>query len=135
MSKIAHTNSARRRARPATLETAFARALRHAGLAPAEHPEPEPPAARKDADTPPKQPRYRYRCLPCTIAPDDQLWYVEGVDERGGVGVLEWCFDEPDAAHRLNLMRAFKQFSRLAAKPFDPSRRVNALVAETLGMA
>lgn len=67
---------------------------------------------------------YRYRNLPCSIADDDQLWAISGVDARGGSGVLEWCYDEGDARALFNQMKRYPQFTQLEVAPFlDANRR------------
>lgn len=67
---------------------------------------------------------YRYRGLPCSIAPDHLLWTVAGCDKRGGSGVLEWCFDEADAQAVLSEMRRFPhRFSGLVAEPFSKAQQ------------
>lgn len=62
-------------------------------------------------------PVYRYRGLPCSIAKDEGLWCINGGDRiNGGCGVLEWCYDEDDARHRLEKMREHPhQFQDLSA--------------------
>jgi hypothetical protein len=62
--------------------------------------------------------RYTYRGLPCTIAPDDKLWYVGGQDlQDGGGGLLEWCYDEADAQQVLQDMQRFpSRFANLTAR-------------------
>jgi hypothetical protein len=42
-------------------------------------------------------PEYAYRGLPCSIAPDEDLWCIAGHDKMGGSGILEWCYGEEDA--------------------------------------
>ncbi len=59
--------------------------------------------------------RYKPRNLPCNIAPDNQLWCITGGCENGG-GVLEWCYDEDDAQHRLKLMQADPRYTELKAE-------------------
>lgn len=62
---------------------------------------------------------YRYRGLPCSITPDEQLWYVGGQDKRGGGGVLEWCYDEADAKAVLaDMHQDPTRFMNLTAAPF-----------------
>ena len=64
---------------------------------------------------------YRYRDLPCSIRPDNELWYVAGTDHHpktAGGGVLEWCYDQNDAEHRLAIMQQYDQFSNLRVGPF-----------------
>lgn len=63
---------------------------------------------------------YRYRGLPCSIAPDNGLWTVSGEDVRTRTsGVLEWCFNEDDARHVLDAMSRFPdRFKALAAQAF-----------------
>ena len=58
---------------------------------------------------------YRYRGLPCSIVPDDELWCVAGQDTQGGSGVLEWCRDELDAKNMLEQMLKYPQFRNLRA--------------------
>lgn len=109
-----------------SLDNALQHAFRKKGLAPQ-----RPPVTAK----PPKQqpaPAYRYRGLPCSITSDEKLWFVEGVDARGGSGVLEWCYDKADATDRLAEMRKFPQFSRLAARKFGNDFSIHHLVAEQL---
>lgn len=68
-------------------------------------------------------PEYEYRGLPCSIVPDEYLWTVNGIDCRGGAGVLEWCFDQADAEHRLELMQKdASRFTQLSASAFVPKR-------------
>lgn len=53
---------------------------------------------------------YSYRGLPCSIAPDSELWTIGGHDKRnGGSGVLEWCYDEADALERLAMMQRYPE--------------------------
>jgi len=63
---------------------------------------------------------YQYRGLPCSIAPDDQLWYVAGHDLLcGGGGILEWCYDETDAQQVLKDMQRFPdRFANLNAESY-----------------
>jgi hypothetical protein len=63
---------------------------------------------------------YRYRGLPCSIAPDEQLWYVGGQDLLGGGGgILEWCYDEADAQQVLKDMQRFPgRFANLNAESY-----------------
>ena len=64
-------------------------------------------------------PEYRYRGLPCSIAPDENLWYVGGQDKRGGGGILEWCYDEDDANAMLREMQKHAtRFVGLTAAPY-----------------
>ncbi len=64
-------------------------------------------------------PLYVYRNLPCSIAPDDQLWAVSGQDVQGSGGVLEWCFDQVDAEQMLDEMKRFpERFKNLSAQPW-----------------
>jgi hypothetical protein len=60
-------------------------------------------------------PDYVFRGLPFSCSTD--LWYVGGNDLRGGSGVLEWCYDEQDAKHRLSLMQQHVRFTDLNAAP------------------
>lgn len=54
--------------------------------------------------------KYQYRNLPCT----NKEWCVSGKDNRGGTGVLEWCYDEWDANNRMGMMQQDKgRFSNL----------------------
>jgi hypothetical protein len=67
-------------------------------------------------------PEYRYRGLPCSIAPDEKLWYVGGQDKQGGSGVLEWCYDKSDAQHMLTAMQHHSaRFVGLTAAKFLPN--------------
>jgi hypothetical protein len=65
-------------------------------------------------------PTYDYRGLPCSIAPDSQLWVVAGLDKlSGGSGVLEWCYDVKDAHEVFKAMaRHPDRFPGLNAHPF-----------------
>ena len=64
-------------------------------------------------------PLYCYRNLPCSIAPDDELWAVSGEDQQGGGGVLEWCFDQADAEGVLQEMKRHSaRFKNLKAQPW-----------------
>lgn len=59
---------------------------------------------------------YKYRGLPCSIAPDDKLWCISGYDNNGGsTGVLEWCYDEQDATAILAIMQEHPRFKNLSA--------------------
>jgi hypothetical protein len=64
---------------------------------------------------------YRYRNLPCNIAPDDSLWCVSGHDNaHHASGVLEWCYNELDARRVLRDMQASSgRFSNLSAHKFN----------------
>ena len=65
---------------------------------------------------------YKYRGLPCNIAPNHQLWCVSGRhhDNTGvSAGVLEWCYNRRDAEHRLSLMREDARFTHLRAHPWQ----------------
>lgn len=63
-------------------------------------------------------PMYEYRGLPCSIAPDEQLWCISGVDKLDNSGgILEWCYDEEDANERLQMMSRYpERFTGLEAK-------------------
>ena len=64
---------------------------------------------------------YKYRGLPCSIAPDEDLWCVSGQDTNPnscGGGVLEWCYGKEDAQARLLRMQQFPQFKNLKAAPY-----------------
>jgi hypothetical protein len=66
-------------------------------------------------------PEYRYRGLPCSIAPDEDLWCIAGHDKKGGSGILEWCHGEDDAQVLYQKMSRFPlRFPRLVAEPFLP---------------
>lgn len=62
--------------------------------------------------------QYQYRGLPCSIAPNEKVWCVAGVDTLGGSGVLEWCHDEFDARNMLENMRKYPQFRNLRAHKY-----------------
>lgn len=50
--------------------------------------------------------KYKYRGCPCNIC-DGDPWAVCGRDndpERGGGGVLEWCYSKDDARYIISLM-------------------------------
>lgn len=66
-------------------------------------------------------PVYVYRGLPCSIAEDERLWAVSGIDLlEGGQGVLEWCYDEEDARDVLASMQAHAhRFTCLEAAPYS----------------
>ena len=65
-------------------------------------------------------PTYVYRGLPCSIAKDQDLWVVAGLDKMtGGSGVLEWCHDVRDAMDIFEEMRRHPgRFANLTAHPF-----------------
>ncbi len=54
--------------------------------------------------------KYKYRNKPCTIG----KWFVQGKDNLGGSGILEWCYDKEDAECRLSLMLIYPQFENLS---------------------
>jgi sugar (pentulose or hexulose) kinase len=56
--------------------------------------------------------RYNYRGYPCNVLPDEEMWYVAGMDGNGG-GILEWCTSEQDAKDRMRIMKTFPQFANL----------------------
>lgn len=60
---------------------------------------------------------YKYRGLACDILPEEDLWCVSGMvtDEQGyvGGGILEWCFNEGDAAFLANEMKKDAKFAQL----------------------
>lgn len=62
--------------------------------------------------------RYKYRGLACNIADDEDIWCVSGVDEMGGSGILEWCYNEDDAVYMMGKMKEYPQFSELLASKF-----------------
>lgn len=65
---------------------------------------------------------YRYRNLPCTIAPDHKLWCVSG-KSHDGEGVLEWCYNQRDAESILAVMQRFPQeFKELRAHPWKEAK-------------
>lgn len=60
---------------------------------------------------PPVPKQYKYRSLPCSAGD----WSVCGFDSLlNGGGVLEWCFDKPDAISRIAIMRGYPQFQDLS---------------------
>ena len=62
---------------------------------------------------------YRYRNFPFSAAgTDETAWCVTGVDTQGGVGILEWCYDQFDAEKRLSIMQRFPQFRDLSAMSY-----------------
>lgn len=63
-------------------------------------------------------PMYEYRSLPCSIAPDEELWCVSGADKLDNSGgILEWCYDEEDAKEVLRKMSQYPdRFSDLKAQ-------------------
>lgn len=65
---------------------------------------------------------YHYRHLPCSIASDEKLWCISGIDLRNSSsGVLEWCYDEHDAQSTLANMQKFKsRFANICANRFLP---------------
>ncbi len=72
---------------------------------------------------------YRYRNLPSSICPDEDLWCIGGSDKRTqGGGVLEWCYDAEDAALLLAEMNRYPdRFQNLSAASFaDSSVRIPA---------
>lgn len=73
-------------------------------------------------------PMYECRGLPCSIAPDGELWCVSGADKLDNSGgVLEWCYDEEDAKEILQKMNQYPdRFSNLKAQSWLES---NAPVA------
>jgi hypothetical protein len=63
--------------------------------------------------------QYRYRNLPCSIRPDNQLWCVSGYDTKSGAsGILEWCYDEIDANFVMNTMLTCGHFADLKAEKY-----------------
>lgn len=52
---------------------------------------------------------YQYRNLPCTVG----KWYVAGIDNQNGKGILEWCYNQSDAENRMIIMQKYPQFSDL----------------------
>jgi hypothetical protein len=74
-------------------------------------------------------PTYVYRGLPCSIAPDEQLWTVGGQDRMDNSGgVLEWCYDMQDAMAVLEAMaRHPGRFTNLGAQPFLPAQNMPAI--------
>lgn len=62
-------------------------------------------------------PEYTYRGLPCTCAPEQELWEISGQDLRTKVsGVLEWCYSEVDAkAQMAEMLREPQRFANLKA--------------------
>lgn len=73
-------------------------------------------------------PAYTYRGLPCSIAPDRQLWAVSGQDRMDNSGgVLEWCYDMADAMEVLEKMaRHPGRFTNLSAQPFLQAQQASA---------
>jgi len=61
---------------------------------------------------------YVFRNLGCNIAPENKLWCVTGCNNRpdGGVGVLEWCYDEKDANKLLSRMQLDPTLTDLKAE-------------------
>jgi hypothetical protein len=59
---------------------------------------------------------YQYRGLPCSIAPQEQIWCISGRDSQTcSTGVLEWCYNEQDALERLAIMKEHPRFENLNA--------------------
>lgn len=63
-------------------------------------------------------PMYEYRGLPCSIAPDEELWCISGADKLDNSGgILEWCYGEGDAKEVLQKMSQYPdRFSDLKAQ-------------------
>lgn len=100
--------------------TALEFAFQKAGLVPARVEEtPKPKKAAPVVAEP-----YHYRNLACSCTTEDKLWLIEGVDARGGSGVLEWCLSREDAYRMLALMQGYPQFSGLAAQKWTSTQFV-----------
>lgn len=109
------------------IENSLQRALRSTGLAPQSRVTEKPLKTKSQPLSP-----YRYRNLPCSCAPADDLWYVEGVDRLGGTGILEWCVSQKDAQHRFEVMTRFPQFCCLAVAKYQEGVSINHLVAKAI---
>jgi hypothetical protein len=55
---------------------------------------------------------YRFRNLPCSCVPDDELWAVSGY-YKNQCGVLEWCTSKEDAHGMMAFMRKHEGFRKL----------------------
>lgn len=107
------------------LENALQAALRKANLA--KPLDVSPSIREKAASIEALVGEYRYRGLPSSCAPDDQLWAITGHHKPGtgsgfmvgGYGVLEWCFNAEDARRRLKIMSLFSCFEDLKAESWS----------------
>ncbi|MDD2879794.1 MAG: hypothetical protein PHQ58_05110 [Rhodoferax sp.] len=73
--------------------------------------------------------QYQYRSLPVNIVDPENLWYVGGCDGASSSGVLEWCAGETDAVHRLFIMSAYPQFTKLNASKYHQPKGIQTVVS------
>ena len=64
------------------------------------------------------------RGLPCSCAPEKNLWAIVGQYSDGTAGgVLDWCFDREDAMRLLDEYLCDDRFKRCSAIPYIPIKQ------------
>ena len=65
---------------------------------------------------------YKFRNLPCSVVPDEELWYVGGIFlEKNGdymSGIFEWCVNQADARFMYDKMSNDPRFIKLYFEKF-----------------